>query len=80
MAEPVRILFIGEIHSSHARGWISLLSVPPGRFDIRAAHLQPRVIPSFPMGCTGRETCARRGWRPRMRRILCRSSGSSGIS
>ena len=50
MAEPVRILFIGEIHSSHARGWISLLSSPPGCFDIRAAHLQPRVIPELPYG------------------------------
>lgn len=48
MAERVRILFIGEIHSSHARGWISLLSSHSHSLDVRAVHLHPQVVPEVP--------------------------------
>jgi glycosyltransferase involved in cell wall biosynthesis len=39
MPERIRILFIGEIHSSHAVGWINLLHDRPDQFEIRAVQI-----------------------------------------
>ncbi|MBU7583453.1 MAG: glycosyltransferase family 4 protein [Nostoc sp. TH1S01] len=39
MLEPIRILFAGELHSSHALNWIDLLSPYKDEFTIRGLHI-----------------------------------------
>ena len=39
MSETIRILFVGELHSSHAQSWIDLLSPYKGEFEIQGLHI-----------------------------------------
>lgn len=51
MPEPVRILFIGELHSSHALSWIDLLSPFRDEFRILGVHTSLMLPPksNFPI-------------------------------
>ncbi len=39
MSETIRILFVGELHSSHAQSWIDLLSPYKGEFEVQGLHI-----------------------------------------
>lgn len=39
MPEKIRILFAGELHSSHALSWIDLLSPHKDKFEVRGLHI-----------------------------------------
>ena len=51
MPESTRILFIGELHSSHALSWIDLLSPFRDEFEIQGLHTSPGSPPktNFPI-------------------------------
>lgn len=51
MLEPIRILFIGELHSSHALSWIDLLSSSKKEFEVYGLHISstPPPIVDFPI-------------------------------
>lgn len=46
--EPIRILFVGELHSSHAKGWIDLLAPQRERFRVEGVQLGPAPQPNAP--------------------------------
>lgn len=45
MPEAIRILFVGELHSSHAQGWIDLLSPLKDEFEIQGLHISSNAPP-----------------------------------
>lgn len=51
MSEPIRILFVGELQSSHALSWIDLLSPFGDEFEIQGLHTSSAAPPqtNFPI-------------------------------
>ena len=45
MSEPIRILFVGELQSSHALSWIELLSPFGDEFEIHGLHTSSAPLP-----------------------------------
>lgn len=51
MSEPIRILFVGELQSSHALSWIDLLAPFRDEFEIHGLHTSSAIPPktNFPI-------------------------------
>lgn len=51
MSESVRILFVGELHSSHALSWIELLTESQAEFEVQGLHISAANPPNstFPI-------------------------------